>query len=344
METKNSEETIINDGSSKQTDNNKKNPTNEKGNQDSSSCDKKKNVKVCLKSGAVGTGAGIFAGGLAAMLMGMAPTDDMPHPEPDSNSHGGNSNPTVDLIDDGVAVANDVNDDMTFGEAFAAAREEVGPGGVFEWHGQIHTTYTIDEWNALSPEEQRDFNSHFAWNQTEVSDNIAQVSSEENIGEVEVIAPNDNIDVTNDDIDIVSVDRNDNSGDLAYNTGANHAEVMDVSQTDEVDVSLADDIEVLGVVHNDNLDANVGVISVDGHNVVLIDVDNDMTFDAMGADLNGNGQVDDGEIVDIRTQNLTVDDLGGFSDMQSGDMYASGDGPDYLNDEISDAAGDGMMV
>lgn len=344
MKTKDSEETIITEDSSKLTDNNSNNQTNVKDNAVNSSDNKKKNVKESLKSGVVGAGTGIFTGGLAAMLMGMAPAEDIPHPEPDGNNHG-NSTPALNVVDDGLPIANDISEDMSFNEAFAAAREEVGPGGIFEWHGQIHTTYSIDEWNALSSEEQREFNSHFAWNQTGASEHISQVSSSgENVGDVEVVAQNDIIDYANEDIDIVSVEHNDNNTDYTNNAEANHTEVVDVSQVDEVDVSLADDIEVLGVVHNSDLNANVGIISVDGHDVVLIDVDNDLTFDAMGADLNGNGHVDDGEIVDIRTQNLTVEDLGGFSDIATSDMYASNDGPDYMNDEMSDAIDGGMMV
>ena len=50
-----------------------------------------------------------------------------------------------------------VSDDMTFAEAFAAARAEVGPGGVFHWHGGIFNTYYAEEWNAMSDAEKHDF-------------------------------------------------------------------------------------------------------------------------------------------------------------------------------------------
>ena len=49
------------------------------------------------------------------------------------------------------------HDDLSFGEAFAAARAEVGPGGVFYWHGGIYNTYTAAEWNAMTPEQKHDF-------------------------------------------------------------------------------------------------------------------------------------------------------------------------------------------
>ena len=49
------------------------------------------------------------------------------------------------------------HDGMSFGDAFAAARAEVGPGGVFHWHGGIYNTYTAEEWNAMTPEQKNEF-------------------------------------------------------------------------------------------------------------------------------------------------------------------------------------------
>ena len=46
---------------------------------------------------------------------------------------------------------------MTFAEAFQSARAQVGPGGVFEWHGGVYGTYTADEWNAMSAEDKAAF-------------------------------------------------------------------------------------------------------------------------------------------------------------------------------------------
>jgi hypothetical protein len=50
-----------------------------------------------------------------------------------------------------------IHNDLSFGEAFAAARAEVGPGGVFIWHGGIYNTYTVDEWRAMTTEQKSDF-------------------------------------------------------------------------------------------------------------------------------------------------------------------------------------------
>ena len=56
----------------------------------------------------------------------------------------------------GIKVA-EVDQSMSFGEAFEAARQEVGAGGVFHWHGGIYNTYTAAEWNSMTPEEHNQF-------------------------------------------------------------------------------------------------------------------------------------------------------------------------------------------
>jgi hypothetical protein len=54
------------------------------------------------------------------------------------------------------------NDNMSFDEAFAAARTEIGPGGFFEYRGCTHPTYTQDEWSSLSPAQQDAFTQDMA--------------------------------------------------------------------------------------------------------------------------------------------------------------------------------------
>lgn len=48
-----------------------------------------------------------------------------------------------------------VEDDMSFQEAFSSARDQVGPGGFFEWKGNVYSTYVKEEWDAMSVEEQQ---------------------------------------------------------------------------------------------------------------------------------------------------------------------------------------------
>ena len=42
-----------------------------------------------------------------------------------------------------------VDDDMSFAQAFASARAQVGPGGIFYWRGGSYGTYYAEEWNHM---------------------------------------------------------------------------------------------------------------------------------------------------------------------------------------------------
>lgn len=51
----------------------------------------------------------------------------------------------------------EVNQEGTFKDAFDAARAQVGPGGIFEWHGQWYNTYTAEEWTGMEPVSKNDY-------------------------------------------------------------------------------------------------------------------------------------------------------------------------------------------
>lgn len=190
---------------------------------------------------------------------------------------------------DDISVATGINDEMSFGEAFASARAEIGPGGAFVWHGTVYGTYTADEWNNMSISERSEYNDHFSWNHVNPSTG--------NVANKEPIVP------TN-DIEVVSVQ---NNGDEAIIS------------------NLQPEIEVLGVVHDHTTGSNIGGITVDGQEVFLIDVDGDLEFDIVASDMNHNNIVDPGEVADIHGQGLTVEHLGGFTDpndaIQASDDY-----------------------
>lgn len=92
---------------------------------------------------------GILAGGAAALAM----MSFMPAPDALSEEV---TNSAVPLPEDPEKAVN-VNDEMSFNEAFTAARDEAGPGGFFMWHGNPYSTYYKEEWNKLTKEEQNEF-------------------------------------------------------------------------------------------------------------------------------------------------------------------------------------------
>ena len=60
-------------------------------------------------------------------------------------------------LPDDIDVAGKVTDEMSFEQAFAAARNEVGMGGVFGWHGHWYNTFEKDEWSSLSLEQRQEY-------------------------------------------------------------------------------------------------------------------------------------------------------------------------------------------
>lgn len=120
---------------------------------------------------AVGIGVGaaaMAAAGLFIPFKVMGKNDGPVNPD-DLNQGEENAADTENLVSETTAanhtpvesdlnVATSVNDDMTFDQAFAAARNEVGGGGgMFYWHGKGYGTYTKDEWDSLSPEDKSDY-------------------------------------------------------------------------------------------------------------------------------------------------------------------------------------------
>ena len=56
-----------------------------------------------------------------------------------------------------LKIATLVTSDMNFGQAFAAARAEVGAGGYFMYHGGWYGTYYAGEWAGMTSEEKTTF-------------------------------------------------------------------------------------------------------------------------------------------------------------------------------------------
>ena len=286
------------------------------------------------KRAAAGAGAGLLIGGVATVMMGMKKADAEPGKEAETDTHKDElSHP--EWVDDQVQVATSVNDNMSFGEAFAAARAEVGPGGCFEWHGNLYGTYTADEWNHMTAEQRAEYGDHFSWNHIDhSSSSVAQHSTTASASSSQGATAQHQA-AGGDDIEVVSVNHTGDSNDLAqantHHTGGQggQAEVVEVSQPAD------QDIQILGVVHDNTSGANVGSMSVDGHEVIVVDVDGDMSFDYMAADINSNGQLDDGELVDIQGQGLTVNDLGGVT-ANADNLFASTDTPDCTPDPVYD--------
>lgn len=207
-------------------------------------------------------------------------------------------------------VASGVNDNMSFNEAFAAARSEVGAGGCFVWHGNVYGTYYASEWNAMSPAQRDEFVSQTTGVDTSHSHAPHQTYAQHSAGTQ-----------------------------TQQGTGTPEKE-----ETGEEDMT----VEVLGVEQVQNEDgsvSNIGVAGINGQAVYFIDVDGqDDQFELMATDINANGRLEENEITDISDQHMSVSqfqDLAQNSSTGTGsgtgneveEYYASNENlPDYVND------------
>ena len=177
-------------------------------------------------------------------------------------------------IDESVSIAENVNDDMSFDEAFAAARAEVGAGGAFEWRGGVYGTYYAEEWESMSAEEKAEFGDQFEF-----------VAADE--------AEPEPIDVTVDEL-------------LAAED-----EVVAVPEP-AVDPEPEIEVEVDNVYHVEDAHGNEASfvdVEVGGEDVLLIDEDGDGVIDVMVYDENGDGAIDEAEFVNISEEGLMVEDF-----------------------------------
>lgn len=266
----------------------------------------------------------VTIGGVTGILMGAAgmyvanafageqPAEADGQPT-ESTADGAQSHTT----DNGLHVA-EVDQSLPFGEAFAAARAEVGPGGVFHWHGGIYNTYTAQEWSAMSDSEHQQFALQV---QPEIQ------PGEERTGQQDVAQHthrNDDNRHGNDDKPEKPTPPKDDAG-------------------DEPEVHF---LGVEQVQTDGGQTMNVGRMVIGSEEVALVDVDDNMVFDVAISDRNDNGQIDDDEVTDISDRQLSVTDFALASAIQQEGSdpaqpqmannaqqdHIADDMPDYMND------------
>lgn len=198
---------------------------------------------------------------------------------------------------------------LTFREAFDAARAELGPGGVFRWHGDLYNTYTVNEWEAMKKEEQDTFVEEL---DLEVSANKVVTSD---LAE-EVVLTSDDESVT---VKVVA----DTDKDVSIVSSSTKVQTDDASD-DSIDEE-DEDVRVIGYGDIDLANGNsvtVEELEINGQRVAVIDLDKDGVGDIAMSDLNHNNRADDGEIIDLHTGDVlsfenhaSVDDVDSVIDI-----------------------------
>ena len=163
--------------------------------------DEKETIKMdnTNKKGGLGTaGVAGIAGVTGAAAGIMIPIDVYPA-NTESDEIEGENGTVISSTDTGneqewseIPIATNVDDSMSFNEAFAAARHEVGAGGVFVWHGHAYNTYYAEEWSSMSQEDQNQYFSDVSHtlshnqdnNENQDNPNDYEIHSDVNNGEL----------------------------------------------------------------------------------------------------------------------------------------------------------------
>ena len=207
----------------------------------------------------------------------------------------------------GVRVAQ-VDDNASFSQAFADARAQVGPGGVFEWHGRVYGTYYKAEWDNMTAEQKHVYQASIDYKDVISDESMAQHHND--MAQHNATHHESNV----------------------HHTSYHHQETTAKPETvnDSQDVSSEDvDVQVLEVgqtdLNGDGIPENAAVLEVNGHEVLIVDIDQDGIADAALCDVDNDGQV---EIADLSGENMAM------PEQSAGDVYMAqaDNAPDYMND------------
>lgn len=172
-----------------------------------------------------------------------------------------------------VNVAHGVSDSMSFSEAFATARAEIGPAGVFTWHGNVYSTYYENEWENMSDAQKHEYAQ--AVHNTDYHDYSSGGQTYHGVSndgdEIHVLSQEE---VEMEDGQMVNVTRVEVDG--------HYGEVYDFDHDGQPDAALLDsddDGQPDVALVDDNGDGMIDGSEVYQFNTGIVDVDNDLYGD-----------------------------------------------------------------
>ncbi len=252
------------------------NPTPQAGKEVNNDIKKESGKNTPWKKVALGGAAGILLGA-SAMYATDAIAATQETETPDTKPEGENPSQDAAAAQDNASIkVAESHDEQSFKDAFDAARAEVGAGGAFHWHGNIYSTYTEDEWNNMTDAEKNDY--------------AQAVKPEVRPEEMNTPTHTEDVAVASHPSDDVQVSHTDSN--------LHQANDVQVADSQDVDVHLVNAGEVQLA---DGSTATVGVYDMNGHEVSVVDFDQDGTPDVAICDVNQNGVIEEGEAIDLHT-------------------------------------------
>lgn len=276
----NNEETILDPQSFADSNTSKSGvPTCNEPEKQVSTCKESKPAKGSNTAEKAAYAAGGFVAGAASMFAGEAMAsvktgdeiDNVVGEQPQIDpANSPSEQESIISSDEGLRVAH-VDDDKSFAEAFADARAQVGPGGVFEWHGKVYGTFYKDEWDQMSAEERAEWQSKVDYNDLRDENEAQQYTPHHS-------APQHTVPQTQEP---------------AQNTN--------VHQASQPQINIAD-IRQVDVDGNGQMDT---VVELD-NGVMFADLDHDSVADVAALDANGDGVIENDEVVDVRAEHIVL--------------------------------------
>lgn len=271
---------------------------------------KKSNKTASRVAAAAGAGVAGVALGAVATAKANETSDDLPEPNETEETADSVETPepgqTILANDEGIRYAHVEAD--SFDEAFAQAREQVGPGGVFEYEGRLYGTYTADEWSSMSADEKADYQSRVNEVAPTHHQPAAHAAYASHVADQPAPEP------------------------MMHAT----AEPTAVHQETIVAEPADSEIRVLGVeavqIPNGQI-MNVALVENDGDQALLVDVDNNGSIDVLLHDDNSDGAIQETEVYDVSDAGLGVADLLQAQTAQENNLYyaSADDMPDFVD-------------
>ena len=196
------------------------------------------------------------------------------------------------------------DDSMSFSQAFAAARAEMGPGAAFCWRGGVYGTYYKEEWQAMTHQQKAEFTEMAV---SEAADMYSQ--------ERHHLASNNNHKV--DDDEMIHTTKTENDDHHQTN----------VHETDDVDTD-GNDIELIKPDNSDYGEYYPQIVEIDGQQVDLLEDTGDIVSleDVSASE----------DILEMISANINNDIPELFTDETGAEVY------DYVEPDIVDTTDDYM--
>jgi hypothetical protein len=193
---------------------------------------------------------------------------------------------------------------ISFNQAFADARAELGPGGLFVWEGDLYHTYTASEWNSMTNEERMEFSSSIT---VQNADGVSSTTSTH-----------------------VTVE----------NSAGDAASSSDTTASTNSDQSEDSDFDIVGYDLDNDGSADLYVFDIDENGVpdILIDSTGDGVFNQviMNVDFESDQSIDSYESFDVEIYPEDLQDVEVIS-LDRGDQASNVTAQDDLIfDELAD--------